>query len=247
MLEERAQTLDNWADRLPRAAVNLTQQARARLNEASARLVSPREQLSEKRGRLENAALRLDGAMKSALQMQQARLDRAAAGLRPGDAKRDVVRAEKQIADLGARMQAAVGNIVKREAEGLARYDRLLESYSYRNVLKRGFAVVRDGAGNLVGKSGDLVAGQSYDLEMGDGIARVTAGEGTATSGPASAKPSELSELSEPTEPAQRKDDSANIAVETAGATVAPKLAKPKPVKKKNPRPQEDDRQGSLL
>eukprot|EP00998_Keelungia_sp_KM082_P006160 NODE_2427_length_1067_cov_1.586170_g2409_i0.p1 GENE.NODE_2427_length_1067_cov_1.586170_g2409_i0~~NODE_2427_length_1067_cov_1.586170_g2409_i0.p1 ORF type:complete len:182 (-),score=19.12 NODE_2427_length_1067_cov_1.586170_g2409_i0:522-1034(-) len=170
--------------------------------------------------------------------MQQARLDRAAAGLRPGDAKRDVVRAEKQIADLGARMQAAVGNIVKREAEGLARYDRLLESYSYRNVLKRGFAVVRDGAGNLVGKSGDLVAGQSYDLEMGDGITRVTAGEGTATSGPGSVKPSE---------PAQRKDDSANIAVETAGATVAPKPAKPKPAKKKNPRPQEDDRQGSLL
>ncbi|KZB69392.1 exodeoxyribonuclease VII large subunit [Thalassospira sp. MCCC 1A02491] len=247
MLEERAQTLDNWADRLPRAAVNLTQQARARLNEASARLVSPREQLSEKRGRLENAALRLDGAMKSALQMQQARLDRAAAGLRPGDAKRDVVRAEKQIADLGARMQAAVGNIVKREAEGLARYDRLLESYSYRNVLKRGFAVVRDGAGNLVGKSGDLVTGQSYDLEMGDGITRVTAGEGTATSGPEGAKPSERSQPSEPTEPAQRKDDSANIAVETAGATVAPKPAKPKPAKKKNPRPQEDDRQGSLL
>ncbi|WP_417826190.1 exodeoxyribonuclease VII large subunit [Thalassospira povalilytica] len=244
MLEERAQTLDNWADRLPRAAVNLTQQARARLNEASARLVSPREQLSEKRGRLENAALRLDGAMKSALQMQQARLDRAAAGLRPGDAKRDVVRAEKQIADLGARMQAAVGNIVKREAEGLARYDRLLESYSYRNVLKRGFAVVRDGAGNLVGKSGDLVTGQSYDLEMGDGITRVTAGEGAATSGPEGAKPSERSE---PSEPAQRKDDSANIAVETAGATAAPKPAKPKPAKKKNPRPQDDDRQGSLL
>ncbi|URK19769.1 exodeoxyribonuclease VII large subunit [Thalassospira sp. GO-4] len=247
MLEERAQTLDNWADRLPRAAVNLTQQARARLNEASARLVSPREQLSEKRGRLENAALRLDGAMKSALQIQQARLDRAAAGLRPGDAKRDVVRAEKQIADLGARMQAAVGNIVKREAEGLARYDRLLESYSYRNVLKRGFAVVRDGAGNLVGKSGDLVTGQSYDLEMGDGITRVTAGEGTATSGPEGAKPSERSQPSEPAEPAQRKDDSANIVVETAGATVAPKPAKPKPAKKKNPRPQDDDRQGSLL
>ena len=141
-------------------------------------------------------------------------------------------------------MQAVVGNIVKREAEGLARYDRLLESYSYRNVLKRGFAVVRDGAGNLVGKSGDLVTGQSYDLEMGDGITRVTAGEGAATSGPGSAKPSELSQ---PAEPAQRKDDSANIAVETVGATVAPKPAKPKPAKKKNPRPQDDDRQGSLL
>ncbi|BDW94980.1 exodeoxyribonuclease 7 large subunit [Thalassospira tepidiphila] len=230
MLEERSQTLDNWADRLPRAAVNVTQQARARLNEASARLVSPREQLSEKRGRLENAALRLDGAMKSALQMQQSRLDRAAAGLRPVDAKRDIARADKQIMDLGTRLQGAVRNTLNREAEGLARYDRLLESYSYRNVLKRGFAVVRDGDGNLVGKSSDLVTGQTYDLEMGDGITPVTAGEGVATS-----------------KPAQGKDDSATIADQNAAISAPEKTAKPKPAKKKNPSPKDDDRQGSLL
>jgi exodeoxyribonuclease VII large subunit len=230
MLEERSQTLDNWADRLPRAAVNVTQQARARLNEASARLVSPREQLSEKRGRLENAALRLDGAMKSALQMQQSRLDRAAAGLRPSDAKRDIARADKQIMDLGARLQGAVRNTLTREAEGLARYDRLLESYSYRNVLKRGFAVVRDGDGNLVGKSSDLVVGQTYDLEMGDGITPVTAGEGVAT-----------------LKPAQGRDDSATIADQNAAISAPEKYAKPKPAKKKNPSPKDDDRQGSLL
>lgn len=229
MLEERSQTLDNWADRLPRAAVNVTQKARARLNEASARLVSPREQLSEKRGRLENAALRLDGAMKSALQMQQARLDRAAAGLRPSDAKRDIARSEKQIIDLGARMTAAVKNTLSREAEGLARYDRLLESYSYRNVLKRGFAVVRDGAGNLVGKSADIVAGQGYELEMGDGVTRVTAGEGVAVP-PSSANV---------TQPTTSATDTATAMPETP--------AKPKPAKKKNPRPKDDDRQGSLL
>lgn len=230
MLEERSQTLDNWADRLPRAAVNVTQQARARLNEASARLVSPREQLSEKRGRLENAALRLDGAMKSALQMQQSRLDRAAAGLRPSDAKRDIARADKQIIDLGTRLQGAVRNTLTREAEGLARYDRLLESYSYRNVLKRGFAVVRDGAGNLVGKSSDLVIGETYDLEMGDGITPVTAGEGTATS-----------------KPQKGEDDSANIPAQNTATPAPEKPAKPKPAKKKNPSPKDDDRQGSLL
>jgi exodeoxyribonuclease VII large subunit len=105
-----------------------------------------------------------------------------------------------------------------------------LESYSYRNVLERGFAVVRDGAGNLVGRSRDLVTGQSYDLEMGDGITRVTAGAGMTSS-----------------EPAQHKDDSANIASENT-ATSAPEIsARPKAAKKKNPRPQEDDRQGSLL
>ncbi len=231
MLEERNQILDNWADRLPRATINLTRQARARLNEASARLVSPREQLSEKRGRLENAALRLDGAMKSALQMQQSRLDRAGAGLRPSDAKRDIARADKQINDLATRMASAVKNVLNREAEGLARYDRLLESYSYRNVLKRGFAVVRDTTGNLIGKSADIVAGQGYDLEMGDGVARVTAGN------EADAKSLE------------NNDDSATIAAQSqpVAAPAPEKPSKPKPAKKKNPRPKDDDRQGSLL
>ena len=231
MLEERSQTLDNWADRLPRATINVTQQARARLNEASARLVSPREQLSEKRGRLENAALRLDGAMKSALQMRQSRLDRAGAGLRPSDAKRDIARADKQINDLATRMASAVKNVLNREAEGLARYDRLLESYSYRNVLKRGFAVVRDDAGNLIEATADIVAGQGYDLEMRDGVTRVTAGtDGTAKA-------------------LEKDDDSATIVAETQQVTApaSAKPSKPKPAKKKNPRPKDDDRQGSLL
>ncbi|WP_414716179.1 MULTISPECIES: exodeoxyribonuclease VII large subunit [unclassified Thalassospira] len=233
MLEERSQTLDNWADRLPRAAVNVTQQARARLNEASARLVSPREQLSEKRGRLDNAALRLDGAMKSALQMQQSRLDRATAGLRPSDAKRDVARADKQIIDLGTRLQAAIRNTLNREAEGLARYDRLLESYSYRNVLKRGFAVVRDSAGNLIGKSADIVAGEGYDLEMGDGVTRVTAGAGVDV---------------KPASDTGGTGDAANTETSSEPATAkAEKPARQKPAKKKNPSPKDDDRQGSLL
>ena len=87
--------------------------------------------------------------------------------------------------------------------------------------------------GNLVGKSGDLVTGQSYDLEMGDGVARVTAGEGVDVK-PVSETGGGLPEAS--TEP------SAELAV-----AKTEKPAKPKPAKKKSPRPQDDDRQGSLL
>ncbi len=151
--------------------------------------------------------------------MQKARLDQAAAGLRPANAKRDIARDHKQIDDLAARMQAAVKNILNREAEGLARYDRLLESYSYRNVLKRGFAVVRGADEGLIGRASDLIAGQGYILEMQDGRADVTAG--TYSSGEPEAAPV---------------------------ATVAPKSAsKPKPARKKDPAPKDDDRQGSLL
>lgn len=245
LLEERSQMLDNWSDRLPRAAGNIARNARARLNEASARLVSPREQLSEKRGRLDTAALRLDGAMKSALQMQKSRLDRAGAGLRPSDAQRLIDQGTKQVIDLSARMQTAVRNTLTREAEGLARYDRLLESYSYRNVLKRGFAVVRDGAGHLVEKSADLVAGQGYDLEMGDGVARVTAGTAKAGS-PATPGSGTVGSGASAADAA----DAAGAGTIETGAAMPPDaqpVPKPKAPRKKARRPQDDDRQGSLL
>jgi exodeoxyribonuclease VII large subunit len=171
--------------------------------------------------------------MKSALQMQQSRLDRATAGLRSSDAKRDIARADKQIIDLTSRLQGAVRNTLTREAEGLARYDRLLESYSYRNVLKRGFAVVRDSAGNLIGKSADIIAGEGYDLEMGDGVTRVTAGAGVDV---------------KPASDTGGTGDAANTETSSEPATAkTEKPARPKPAKKKNPSPKDDDRQGSLL
>ncbi|MCC9624330.1 exodeoxyribonuclease VII large subunit [Thalassospira sp. MA62] len=232
MLEERAQMLDNWADRLPRATGNIVERRRAQLGEISSRLTSPREQISEKRARLENAALRMGSALKSSVQTQHARLDRAAAGLRPNTVKRDIERTHHQINDLAARMQAAVKNAITRETEGLARYERLLESYSYRNVIKRGFAVVRDQDGHLVDQAANLTTGQHYDLEMRDGVTRVTAGEGSdSATGPAPA-PSGGQGVSEKA---------------SASAPVAEPAPKTKTPRKKNPKPKDDDRQGSLL
>lgn len=170
--------------------------------------------------------------------MQKARLDQAAAGLRPANARRDIARDRKQIGDLAGRMQAAVKNILNRETEGLARYDRLLESYSYRNVLKRGFAVVRGVDEGLIGRASDLIAGQGYILEMQDGRADVTAGASSSSSGtPGPVSAQSVSAQSGSDDPAS-----------APAATVAPKsAAKPKPARKKDPVPKDDDRQGSLL
>lgn len=238
LLEDRAQMLDNWADRLPRAAQALLQQAKSRLSETSARLVSPREQLSEKRGRLENARLRLAGAMTARLQTQRSRLDQAAAGLRPGNATRDINRERKHVADLASRLEAAVKNTVSREKDGLARYDRLLESYSYRNVLKRGFAVVRDRDGKLMAQAAALVAGQGYVLEMQDGAANVVAGSAFTVPGNQTAPDGQKKSA------ADKDGASAKHALDDE-KQVQPKPEKPR--RKKDPRPKDDDRQGSLL
>jgi len=238
MLEDRAQMLDNWSDRLPRAAQAMLQQAKSRLNETSARLVSPREQLSEKRGRLENARLRLDGAISARVQSQKARLDQAAAGLRPGNATRDINRERKHVADLALRLNAAVKNTISREKDGLARYDRLLESYSYRNVLKRGFAVVRDRNGKLRAQAASLVDGEGYVLEMQDGVANVVAGN-AVTGGSTPTPPDGQNNLA---------SDADAASVKTSPDDDAQGRPKPeKPRRKKDPRPKDDDRQGSLL
>ncbi|MDP2699629.1 exodeoxyribonuclease VII large subunit [Thalassospira sp.] len=218
LLEDRAQMLDNWAERLPRASEGRLQQARARLNEAAARLTSPRQQLAEKRARLEQAGLRLNGAIRTVLQKQQSRFDRASAGLRPADATRNLTRDKRQIDDFGLRMQAAVQNVLQREQQNLQRYDRLLESYSYRNVLKRGFAVVRDADGGLIAQTSDLIDQQTYILEMQDGRADIIAGAG-------------------------RRGD-----MPPSGDTGAKKTPDPVNIpRKKKARPQDDQRQGSLL
>lgn len=237
MLEERAQTLDNWADRLPRASAAVVQHNRARLNELSARLISPREQISEKRGRLENTGLRLEGAMRRALQTQQSRFDRVTSGLRPHDLKRKNDRDATHLEDLSGRMRSAMQNFLRREGEGLARYDRLLESYSYRNVLKRGFAVIRDADGGVVSRADDLHTGSVYGLEMQDGRRDVTVGRQEGGHDPASGSAA--------------NDPEGHASSETSGSESPSnqKLAeaKPKAARKKNPRPRDDDRQGSLL
>ncbi|PKR55789.1 exodeoxyribonuclease VII large subunit [Thalassospira marina] len=250
MLEDRAQSLDNWSERLPRATQSVLQQARARLNETASRLASPREQLSEKRNRLENAGLKLQTVIDRQVQQQKSRLDRAAAGLRPNDAKNDIRRNNRQIEDLGDRLKRAMQNTIVREREGLARYDRLLESFSYRNVLKRGFAVVRDSNGKLVDHAALLAMGQHYRLEMQDGSADMQlAGEtptGTAAQPLRPVTPAENTD--KPVAPSPVEAAPVVPATKPDAAASNSSAEKPKkPRRKKDPTPQEDDRQGSLL
>ena len=68
-----------------------------------------------------------------------------------------------------------------KELEGrLEVFGRVLESTSYRTVLKRGFAVVH-GPEGLIGRAAAVAAGMALELEFADGRARATGlGEGAA-------------------------------------------------------------------
>jgi exodeoxyribonuclease VII large subunit len=60
-------------------------------------------------------------------------------------------------------------------AERLERFGQLLDSVSYQKILARGFALVRDAAGNPVLAAASVQAGASLSIQFTDGAVPVTA------------------------------------------------------------------------
>jgi exodeoxyribonuclease VII large subunit len=72
------------------------------------------------------------------------------------------------------RLQAGATRLAERKEADVARWGSLLESLSYRRVLERGYALVRDAAGHPVTSSGD--ARGALTIEFKDGVVQAAAG-----------------------------------------------------------------------
>ena len=67
---------------------------------------------------------------------------------------------------------------------------QLLTALSYRSVLARGFALVRNDAGHPLHAAADVLAGARLELEFSDGRVAATAGRRSACAEPATGSPS---------------------------------------------------------
>lgn len=133
-IQELGQTLDDRGERLVNALPNALQRRQAVLNELGGRLRHPREIIAENRHALERRGERLDAAMKAWRAAETARLDKASLELQQRT----------------TRLTAAWPRLLDSRRQGLERSAALLESFSFEQVLKRGFALVRDAAGETV-------------------------------------------------------------------------------------------------
>lgn len=153
VLEDCTRRLDERAERLGNAPRVLLERRRAELDRLAARLRHPREQLAEARHRLDGLTTRLDHAMKTAIGGEKAALERNALRLEQSS----------------ARLAQAMPRLLDDRARRLAQAAQLLESYSYHNVLKRGFAVIRDGGGKPVTSAEGAKPGAALNVEFADG------------------------------------------------------------------------------
>ena len=150
-LATAGQRLDDWSERLARGA-------RGRLageRQAVGRLrpLRPRQLLALKRQQLAHAAGRL-------------------AADRPTGR---IVQARQASETLAERLARAGRTAVSERAGRIETAARLLESYSYRGVLARGFAVVRDQRERPLTSAREVKSGATLSLEFHDGRATARA------------------------------------------------------------------------
>ena len=164
------QRLDVAAERLGNGIAAGLRQRRSEIAARGARLVHPRQLLAARGQVLVAGARALDQAMAGQLDRQAARRDRVAARLHPGLFASELRVAADSVRRAAADLDGNTGRLVKMADERLRAQGRLLESYSFRNVLERGFALVRDADGHVVRRAAGTSDGQKISLEFADGV-----------------------------------------------------------------------------
>jgi len=209
--------LDSLARRALACWQRAQEARRSELRSAARALPDADEILALPRQRLDHAGDRLVRALRANAHVHRLGFSRTAGRLTPHVLRREVERCRERYGALSLRLRAsAAANLqahrtaIERQRERVrtltargsrafdtfidarwARCERngqLLAAFSYRSVLARGFALVRDKGGRPLRTAGEIAPGAPIGIEFSDGrvAARV---EAVQTSGTAAAEP----------------------------------------------------------
>jgi len=178
------------ASRQIRAWQRGTEVRRTELRSAARALPARNELLASPRQRLDACADRLPRALIANAQLHHTQLTRVAARLSPRLLRARLTRGGEIVVTLDQRRRRALRVALDRRRQRLHSAGQLLNAYSYRGVLGRGFALVRDGEGHPLRAAAGVTRGMRLDIEFADGhVGAVADGEGKAQGAPARAKP----------------------------------------------------------
>ncbi|MBN8949735.1 MULTISPECIES: exodeoxyribonuclease VII large subunit [unclassified Rhizobium] len=140
----------------------------------SNRIAERRQQLSERMTRAERTIERM-------LDRSRARIERADAvfATLPSRLEAQTGRARDRLGNFVRQADTAIRHQLTRARSELVAQERILQSLSYKNVLKRGYAVVRDEDDRPVSLAAALSTGAAISIEFADGrIGAVTGDDG---------------------------------------------------------------------
>ncbi|QDM18336.1 exodeoxyribonuclease VII large subunit [Tardiphaga sp. vice352] len=191
------QRLDGAGASLPRALKANTSSHHRRFAQASAGLTLRvlRGQIAQATHRFTVSGERLTLASRAALRQRRDRfaglsIRLQASKVANAQAQRNALARDRERAQrLSERARRALATLVQRQQARVLASGQLLAALSYRSVLARGFALVRDADGAALHAAANIGPGARLSLEFADGRVGVTADMDRAAVAPREVKP----------------------------------------------------------
>ncbi|MEC8664203.1 MAG: exodeoxyribonuclease VII large subunit [Pseudomonadota bacterium] len=180
LLEVKTQSLDHVSHKLSTVFDRIIESRRTRVIESGAKLRHPRALIQDKAQKLDYASRSLTAGFDRLLEKRSARLSEQAARLRMPKSLLD--EKQRELTMHAAALTRLAPRLTTDKEKELSAATRMLDSLSYENVIKRGYAIIRDENGKAITKAATLNDGQNITIELGDGKKDATIGTGSAKS-----------------------------------------------------------------
>lgn len=164
LLENKTQNLDHVVHKLDGAFDKGLKLRETVLVKLGASLRHPQMLIDGHRQNLAHVAHKLNGAFDKGVKLRETTLVRLGAALRHPQSL--IEREGNRLHDRAERLKNASLRVLPDRVRALENAGRMLETLSFKKVLSRGFAVVRDAQGLPVTSAEQVAAGQILDLEF---------------------------------------------------------------------------------
>jgi exodeoxyribonuclease VII large subunit len=162
-----------------RAISRVLQERKLRLQSAGRALPKPDDILAIARQRLDAAQGRLAPALKSNVQRHGLLLARSAGRLSLSTLQSRMTDAKRRLPDIATRSERALKQLLTKRRDRFTAEAKLLQAMSYKSVLARGYAVVRDADGRPIRSATTVKTNAALAIEFSDGEVLARAGKAT--------------------------------------------------------------------
>lgn len=173
---------DEAASGLSRGLEKTTLAKRRTMERATAglRLELLSNRVVEGRRRVAEQVLRKDRCLERHLLRERGRLAKAEVSLQalPQRLRGHIERDRLKLQSLTRHADTALSHALSRRMAAVTAQDRVLQSLSYKNVLKRGYAVILGEDDKPLTRAANVSPGQALAIKFADGEVAATAGEG---------------------------------------------------------------------
>ncbi|PVH29089.1 exodeoxyribonuclease VII large subunit [Pararhodobacter oceanensis] len=159
----------NLGARLHRAGTSAVQLRGQRLSDLTRALPRPEALMATPTQQLDRASDRFAGSLRALASRKTLDLNRAAAGLRPGTLRSSINARHERLTNTSARATTAMRSQMQRRKDALNTYTRLHATLSWRETLKRGYAVLRDADNAPITSAEAARNAPQFTVELHDG------------------------------------------------------------------------------